>query len=215
MILMINTAFMTANLALSTSKGDFFKDVSAKQGHSESVLPAIETLCEQAGVEIKDVDVVAVVIGPGSFTGLRIGVAIAKALKSVNPKIKFISLSSLQVMAYIIAQHKLSKGKFSCIINALSGLYFVAEFDKNGKALGEERLVEGLKNVKFDKFALKDDLDEEDLQFVEISSKDLLEMAKIEQKNCNFSETLEPKYIRLSQAEDNLLKKNKKSDKFS
>jgi tRNA threonylcarbamoyladenosine biosynthesis protein TsaB len=48
--------------------------------HSRELLPAITDLMDRAGVEWADVDAVAVGVGPGAFTGLRIGVATARAL---------------------------------------------------------------------------------------------------------------------------------------
>lgn len=215
MILVINTAFSTANLALETKDGCFYKNVNAKQGHSESVLPAIDALCAEAKIQVDEIDTIAVITGPGSFTGLRIGVSIAKALKCVNDKIKFIDLSSLKAMAYIIAHRKLADSNFACVINALSGLYFVCNFDKNGNAISQEQLLEGLDSVSLPKFALVDDLDDENVKFIEFSSEELLSYAKQEFKRKNFKDALEPHYLRLSQAEDNLLKKNKKSQKIS
>ena len=89
-MLAINTAFMTANLALKTAKGKtVLKDIDAKSKHSENVLKTIDQMCEEANVNILDVKTVAVVVGPGSFTGLRIGTAIAKALGAVNKDLKF------------------------------------------------------------------------------------------------------------------------------
>ena len=94
-MLAINTAFLTANLALESSSGVFTKTLDAKSKHSENVLKNIDELCKEANIDILDVDTVAVVTGPGSFTGLRIGVAIAKALGCVNKNLKFVSVSSL------------------------------------------------------------------------------------------------------------------------
>ena len=107
-MLVINTAFKTANLAVVTDKV-YACDIDSNSKHSENVLPSIEKLVEKAGIDILDIDTVALVTGPGSFTGLRIGAAIARALGSVNKKLKFISLSSLSLMAYIIAKQKLVK----------------------------------------------------------------------------------------------------------
>ena len=48
--------------------------------HSETLMPAIERVMDGAGVEMKDVDAIAVIAGPGSFTGVRIGVCAGRAL---------------------------------------------------------------------------------------------------------------------------------------
>ena len=132
MILAINTAFMDANIGLILDDGKRIeRTIDAKSKHSENVLKTIDEVLEEAGISIRDIDNFAVVIGPGSFTGIRIGVAIIKAIGCVNNKAKFYPVSSLELMAYIYSQK--NKNSFATILNALSNLYFVAKFDKNGK----------------------------------------------------------------------------------
>lgn len=53
---------------------------SVRAAHSETVLPEVERLLERTGREVSDVDELVVGAGPGSFTGLRIGAALAKGL---------------------------------------------------------------------------------------------------------------------------------------
>ena len=214
-MLAINTAFMTANLALKTPEGKvYLKDIDAKSKHSENVLKTIEDLCEQANINVLDVQTVAVVVGPGSFTGLRIGTAIAKALGAVNKDLKFVGLSSLELMAYIARKRKLTKDNFVCVLNALSNLYFVAYFDVNGIKLQEEKMIdaEEFSKIAEEKIVLNGDLSLNDAQSVEITPEDLLEFALSKEQEKQFVEekNLVPVYLRLSQAEDNLEKKIKK-----
>ena len=54
--------------------------LGVEEGHSQNLLPALESLMERLDLTPAAVDGIAVAIGPGSFTGLRIGVAVAKAL---------------------------------------------------------------------------------------------------------------------------------------
>ncbi len=67
-------------------------------GHSRELLPAVEQLMERAGVGWGDVDGVAVGVGPGGFTGLRIGVATARALATAA-KLPVHPVSSLAALA--------------------------------------------------------------------------------------------------------------------
>lgn len=212
-MLAINTAFMTANLALSAAEGRVaLREIDAKSKHSENVLKTIDEMCEEVGVAIGDVETVAVVTGPGSFTGLRIGVAIAKALACVNKDLKLLSLSSLELMAYIIAKQNLSQGKFVCVLNGLSLLAFVAEFDKNGIKTKEEKMIEvdELEKLEGEKFGLEgDNMQKFTKAQIAISSQDLLEFACLKAKKGEWTEEkdLLPLYLRLSQAEDALKKK--------
>lgn len=210
-MLVINTAFMTANLALNVNGKTYVRDIDAKSKHSENVLSTIDELCSEAKVDIVDVDAVSVVLGPGSFTGLRIGTAIAKALGCVNKRLKFVGVSSLELMAYTIHKNGLNKGQnFVCVINALSDLFFVQFFDKNGIKTTEARMIDkvAFEAVNQPIFALKDDISKYQLEEIELSSKDLMEYSLLKAQNGEFStlEEMLPVYLRESQAEDNLKK---------
>ncbi len=66
--------------------------------HAESLAPAIEEVCALSGLTVRDVEAVAVDVGPGLFTGLRVGVATAKALAQ-GLGIGVLGVSSLDILA--------------------------------------------------------------------------------------------------------------------
>jgi tRNA threonylcarbamoyladenosine biosynthesis protein TsaB len=59
---------------------------NTRKNHSQRLLPMLVNLLAEAGVELEELDGLAVAIGPGSFTGLRIGLATVKGLAHVNQK---------------------------------------------------------------------------------------------------------------------------------
>ncbi|MCP3857086.1 MAG: tRNA (adenosine(37)-N6)-threonylcarbamoyltransferase complex dimerization subunit type 1 TsaB [Actinomycetia bacterium] len=67
--------------------------------HAESLAPMIEFVCDQARVELSELSCVAVDVGPGLFTGLRVGVATATAMASVL-RVPMIGISSLDLLAF-------------------------------------------------------------------------------------------------------------------
>jgi tRNA threonylcarbamoyladenosine biosynthesis protein TsaB len=67
--------------------------------HAETLAPAIEFVCRTTGVGLDEVSAVAVDIGPGLFTGLRVGVSTAKAIASAL-RVPMIGLASLDLLAY-------------------------------------------------------------------------------------------------------------------
>lgn len=67
--------------------------------HSQTLMPMIDSVLVQSGTELSDIGLIAVSIGPGSFTGLRIGVSAVKGL-SHAAKIPIVGISSLCSMAY-------------------------------------------------------------------------------------------------------------------
>lgn len=70
--------------------------------HSTTLLPAIEALLKESGISVKDLSLISCSAGPGSFTGVRIGVATAKGLAAPFD-IPCIGVSSLEAMAYMFA----------------------------------------------------------------------------------------------------------------
>jgi tRNA threonylcarbamoyladenosine biosynthesis protein TsaB len=73
------------------------------RAHAELLVPSIEEACAIAGCTIRDVEQIAVDVGPGLFTGLRVGVATAKALAQALG-IEVIGVSSLDILAAAAAR---------------------------------------------------------------------------------------------------------------
>ena len=70
--------------------------------HSVTLMPMAEGVLRECGVSLKEVDVIAVAAGPGSFTGLRIGVAAAKGLAWAGD-IPCAGVSTLEAMSWTVA----------------------------------------------------------------------------------------------------------------
>lgn len=83
------------------------KTTDTKQNHSVQLMPAINELFEQSTITKHDLDAIIVAEGPGSYTGLRIGVTVAKTLAfALNTKLY--GVSSLEALAATVnEQHKL------------------------------------------------------------------------------------------------------------
>jgi tRNA threonylcarbamoyladenosine biosynthesis protein TsaB len=73
--------------------------VARGRRHAETLAPAIEFLCAQTRIELRDIGAIAVDIGPGLFTGLRVGVATAKAMAQAL-RIPMVGVSSLDLLAF-------------------------------------------------------------------------------------------------------------------
>lgn len=100
LILGIDTATMQASCAIGGHEGVLAAAQSAKgRRHAEHLVPAIEFICGQAQIELKELSVIAVDIGPGLFTGLRVGIATAKALAHALA-VPMIGVSSLDLLAF-------------------------------------------------------------------------------------------------------------------
>lgn len=124
-------------LALKEQNGDY--------SHAENLTVFIEDVCKQANISLKEVDAIAVSKGPGSYTGLRIGVSTAKGLCYSLDK-PLIAVDTLQYMA--IAQKLLVNVTLSGVEESQSSLFcpmldarrmevYCAIYDLDGKQIKE------------------------------------------------------------------------------
>lgn len=100
-ILSIDTTTKTASVALQTNNNIIEKTVDNEITHSEKLLPLIDSILKKQNLNINDIEKYIVLNGPGSFTGVRIGLATVKAFAMVNKK-QIISISSLEAIAISI-----------------------------------------------------------------------------------------------------------------
>ena len=99
MILGIDSSAVTAGCALYDGKIIAEQFLNNGHTHSETMLPMVESMLKNAGVTLADLDSIAVTAGPGSFTGLRIGIAAVKGM-AVGAKKPCIAVSTLEAIAY-------------------------------------------------------------------------------------------------------------------
>jgi len=122
-VLGIDTATAQVGCALGGHEGVLASFHAAKgRRHAEILTPAIAFMCEQAQVGLGEVGAVAVDIGPGLFTGLRVGVATAKALAQAL-RVPMVGLSSLDLLAY---PERSTRRLIAAVIDARRGEVFAA-----------------------------------------------------------------------------------------
>ena len=108
----------------------------AKSNHAEIILPLIDSVLRRAGIGLSDVAGIAVSIGPGSFTGIRIALSTVKGL-AYGTGIPAVGISTLQAIAARVAGFE---GVVCPILDARKGEVYAAVFCKHGNQL--ERLTE-------------------------------------------------------------------------
>ena len=106
--------------------------------HSRTLLPMAEQLLDNVGLTPRELDGFAVAAGPGSFTGIRIGVATVKGLSFGTDK-PCVGVSTLEAMAYNLIG---MTGTVSCVMDARAGQVYNARFRLNGTG-APERLTPG------------------------------------------------------------------------
>lgn len=103
LVLSIESATELAGVALADEAGVIATATVARgRHHAEAIAPSIEFVCSRAGVSVRDLDGLCVDVGPGLFTGLRVGVGTAKAL-GFALGIPVATSTSLEVLAWALA----------------------------------------------------------------------------------------------------------------
>jgi tRNA threonylcarbamoyladenosine biosynthesis protein TsaB len=109
--------------------------------HGESILPLVEEALAVAGWNRHELDRIAVGIGPGSFTGLRVGIAMAQGL-SEGLEIPLVGVPSLRIMARAVPAE--SSGCRCVLVDARKGEAFVAAYLPDGREALPVQLVSDL-----------------------------------------------------------------------
>ena len=131
-ILAIESSAVTASVAILTDDTLTAEyTINYKKTHSQTLLPMIDEICDMTDVKPDEFDVVAVSTGPGSFTGLRIGVATGKGI-ALATGIKMAAVPTLDAMA----MNMYGTGKLICAVmdarrqHLYNNIFF---FDENNR----------------------------------------------------------------------------------
>ena len=185
--------------------------------HSENLMPLIDELLKRNNLKVEDIEMIACCVGPGSFTGIRIGVSSIKPIAEVL-NIPIASVTSLENLAKNVNAEE--NEKIVSLIDARNNQVYCGIFDNNynlqedyiaddiqviikeikkynniicvgnGAVLHEELLKENFVNVKFS---------QDNRQFAK--NVGFLGYKKYKEKNLYTADTIMPTYLRKSQAE--------------
>ena len=145
-ILGLDTSISVASVAISEDgrlvAEDFYprkgsaEGSGAKSNHAEIILPLVDSVLRRGGIGLSDVAGIAVSIGPGSFTGVRIGLSTVKGL-AYGTGMPAVGISTLQAIAARVVGFK---GMVCPILDARKGEVYAAVFRTHGNQL--ERLTQ-------------------------------------------------------------------------
>ena len=229
-ILAIDSSAKAASVAIIEDKkllGEFFVDVGLT--HSQTLMPMVEDTLKNTNLKISDINAFAVSVGPGSFTGLRIGIAAIKGMAFAD-EIPCIEVSTLYSMAYNLIDENaiicaVMDARCNQVYNAIfdvcdekitrltpdrtisiEELYFELEkLEKKVILVGDGAVLCYNKN----KNNLNLHLAHENKRFQRASSVAFAAYAAYLNDNATISSAdLIPKYLRIPQAERELIKKS-------
>lgn len=157
-ILAIETSGSLCSVALLLDEKRYREiNISDKHVHSEKLLGMVDAVLKMSGTSIQDLSHIAVSNGPGSFTGLRIGLSAAKGL-AFGAKLPILPVPTFDAFALEISQFVFASEKFGVIKNASVEDVYYSEFIFDGKAVStvetvqlihKNDLQEKVKNLKF------------------------------------------------------------------
>jgi len=221
-ILAFDTSTKTASVALLQNEVLIVEQIiNTRKNHGETLLSAIESILAVAGMQIDDIELVAVTIGPGSFTGLRVGAGTAKGL-AFSKGIPIVGVSTLDAMAanapskkiticpmldarkneVYTAFYRMNRTGFPVRITderVISPELLLADIDEDILYLGDGALAYG--NLIRSKMHNKAHFVPAPLNYIRASSVGLIGLKKFHDGDTLNSLMLTPRYVRLSEAE--------------
>lgn len=120
-------------------------------GHSERIVPACHALLRRAKVSVEDLDAIAVGVGPGSYTGLRVGIAAAKGLAFLN-QIPIVGVPSLDALV-LAHRNKIKKEVSSlyAVVDAKRGESYVGLYQRNQNRFLRKGKIKLIPNAALEK----------------------------------------------------------------
>ena len=212
-ILSLSTSSNIATVAISEDDNCIKElNIDIPKTHSETLVPLIDKLLKDTKINLCNINLIACDVGPGSFTGIRIGISTVKAIaQSLN--VPVVGVSSLEALAYNVV----SESKNICsLIDARNEQVYCGIFDKDYNSLNDyiaDDINNALEIVKKygDMFFVGDGaiLHEDLLNFNDFNYENVIHAKNIakcaySKFKCNNTETADsiiPLYLRKSQAE--------------
>jgi tRNA threonylcarbamoyladenosine biosynthesis protein TsaB len=134
LILAIETSSRMGSVAIGDRNGLMAESMfSGAMRHSAEIIPTLQRLLEQAQAGPEDLRQVCLSIGPGSFTGLRIAVTMAKALHLAN-QVRIVSVDTLDVIASNVPLTCDAAQVVAPILDAKRDQFFVAVYERQGRS---------------------------------------------------------------------------------
>ena len=157
LIINIDSTSATAIVNIADNGVVLFEETNAEQNnHAAFLQPAIQMVAKKAGITLQEIDAVSVSHGPGSYTGIRVGMAAAKGLSYALSK-PFVTVNQLEVLAKDVIDNTPATGEeflYCPMIDARRMEVFTALYDKSiSEVLSPSALI--IDESSFSKILLK------------------------------------------------------------
>ena len=136
-VLAIDTSTEALSVALRDGQSTSERGLETARGHAEQILSLIDAVLGEAGVRLSQLDGIAAGVGPGSFTGVRISVAVAQGL-SYGAGVPVVPITSLEALAFPVIEAGADR-VMACLDARMGEIYwgcFTADPARGLRALG-------------------------------------------------------------------------------
>lgn len=133
MLLVLDCSTSGLTLALQDGANPPLSFSSPTPKSSDILHLELQQILEKAQITTASLTHVAVTTGPGSFTGVRIGLAVAQALKIVHPALNIVGLSTLQAFALQVVEQHAPTSPFTILLDAAGGSVYHQTFAPNAE----------------------------------------------------------------------------------
>lgn len=138
-ILALDTTLSACSVALlADSEIIGFETARIARGHAEALLPMVMQVCAQAEKTLADIDRIAVTVGPGTFVGIRVGVAAARAF-GLALDIPVTGVTTLEALAATAGP---DTGPIAAVIDARNNQYYAQLFDGENRPADKPQLLQ-------------------------------------------------------------------------
>ena len=135
-LLAIDTSTENCSVALVHDGKLTTRNIESPREHSQKLLPFVEEVLDSAGVSLAELDGLVVGAGPGSFTGVRIGVSMAQGL-AFSAGLPVYPVCSLQALAQQAIRKNDVAGVVACIDARMGEVYYALYANENGVAVAQ------------------------------------------------------------------------------
>ncbi len=132
-LLAVDTSTENCSVAIRWQNNFFSEAIESPREHSQRLLPFVEQMLQQAKTDLSQLDGLVVGVGPGSFTGVRIGVSMAQGL-AFSAELPVFPVSSLQALAQQAIRKHNAESVVACIDARMGEIYYALYRNNNGVA---------------------------------------------------------------------------------
>jgi len=134
-VLALDTCLASCSVALCQDQNVLaWRSEAMRKGHAERIVPMVQEVMAQAGTAFDDLDLLAVTVGPGSFTGVRVGLAAARAMAMTAGK-PLAGVTVMEALAQAVPPERRAGRLLLVALDARRGELYLQTFDDQGRPM--------------------------------------------------------------------------------